>query len=106
MNTDISEIVHIAIEMMQKTFDGTKVELNCSKMRLQPNQYYPGDKLGVDIKIEGIKFFLGYSEIEDMIVYGIHIAEQLVYNVLEPSWKNYIKNQKRKSKLNKILINE
>ena len=83
MNTEISPLIYEAIKIIKKSFGGTDVELISEKMfRTQPNRYYPYGNLGVYIKVDGIKTFLGCeSNAEDICLYGLHIAEEFVANV-------------------------
>ena len=91
--SEISPIILMAIEVLKKTFGGTDIELLSTEMyRLKPDEYAKAGRLGVDIKVQGVKTFFGCDSMARPILeWGMHIAEQFVYEVLKP----YIDNQNK-----------
>jgi len=83
---EISPIIYKAIEIIEKCFGGTDVELISDKMyRTSPDEFYPIGKLGVDIEINGIKTFLGCESMAEEIAcnpFGKKIAEEFVHMIL------------------------
>ena len=84
--SQISPIILTAIEVLKKTFGGTDIELLSTEMyRLEPDEYAKAGRLGVDIKVQGVKTFLGCeSAAQPILEWGMPIAEQFVYEVLKP----------------------
>jgi hypothetical protein len=77
-----SELYNRGIELMKLAFGGTDILILSDLYRLEPDEYHKGGKLGADIWVEGKKVFMGFSEIEDLMIYGPMMAEQYVYNIL------------------------
>ena len=71
------------IELMKRAFGGTDILILSDLYRLEPTKFCPGGKVGADIWVEGVKTFMGYQEIEDMFIYGPHLAEDFVYQILK-----------------------
>ena len=93
------EIILKAIEILKKTFGGTKVELISSKLeRSSPSTSYPCGYLFVELKIEGETTLLSYTTAEDILVYGETIAQEVVYPCIAEKYKLY----ERKLKIKKI----
>jgi len=76
-----SELYNHGIELMRTAFGGTDILILSDLYRLEPDEFHKGGKLGADIWVEGNKVFMGYQEIEDMVLYGPHIAEEFVYHI-------------------------
>jgi len=84
---DIAPQIYQAIEILRKTFGGTKVELLSTEMyRLPPSELCALGYLGVDIEVEGIKVFLGCESMAEDIAWnpiGHLIANDFIYNILK-----------------------
>ena len=84
---EIAPQVLQAIDILRKTFGGTTVELLSTKMyRQPPSEFCKLGYLGVDIKIQGIKTFLGCESMAEEIAWnpmGYSIAEEFVFNVIK-----------------------
>lgn len=86
---EITEIIHLAIEKMRKSFGGTKVELLSAELERIDQSTIGGYQsiLGAYVKIEGVKTFLHYRYAEDISItpdgYGQKLADELVFNVLK-----------------------
>ena len=78
-----SELYNKGIEIMRLAFGGTDILILSDLYRLDPDEYHKAGKLGADIWIEGKKVFMGFSEIEDLMIYGPKMAEEYVYNILK-----------------------
>lgn len=95
INREISPIIFGAIEKLKQSFGGTKVELLSDKMyRIAPDDQTPLGKLGVDIKIEGIKIFLGCESMAEDIActpWGQTLADHFVYEVLKAAYPEEFK---------------
>ena len=77
-----SELYNRGVEILREAFDGTDVLILSDLYRLEPTEYAPGGKLGADLWIEGTKVFVGYAEMEDILIYGKHLAEDIVGKIL------------------------
>jgi len=78
-----SELYNKGIELMRLAFGGTDILILSDLYRLEPDEHHKGGKVGADIWVEGKTVFMGYQEIEDMIVYGPKLAEEFVYMILK-----------------------
>lgn len=85
-----SDVFNMGVECLRNAFDGTDVLILSDLYRQKPNEYYPAGKLGADIWVEGIEVFMGHSEMEDVLVYGKHMAEEIIGKILYN--KNYGNN--------------
>lgn len=89
-NREIPDIIHSAIERLRMSFGGTEVELLSEKMyRLPPDGFTPLGKLGVDIKIMGIRTFLGCESMAEDIActpYGQMLADEFVARVVKEAY--------------------
>jgi len=80
----ITPAIQIAVEIMRESFGGTEVEIVSDMYRLDPTEDAKGGRLGADIKINGIKTFLGHESMaEDICIYGKHLAEEFVYKIIK-----------------------
>lgn len=77
-----SEVYNLGVKILRKAFGGTDVLILSDLYRLTPTEYAPGGKVGADLWIEGTKVFVGYSEIESVLEYGLHMAEDIVGTIL------------------------
>ena len=73
-----SKLYNRGVERMREAFGGTDILILTDLYRLTPTPDAPGGKLGADLWIEGKKIFMGYSEMEDLLIYGPHLAEEFV----------------------------
>jgi hypothetical protein len=89
-NRKISPIIYGAIDKLKKCFGGTKIELLSEEMyRQPPSEFCPLGYLGVDIKVEGIKVFLGCESMAEDIActpYGQSIADDFVFRVIKEGY--------------------
>lgn len=89
-NREISPIIHGAIKRLRNSFGGTNIELISESMyRQPPSEFCPLGYLGVDIKVEGIKVFLGCESMAEDIActpYGQMIADQFVFDVIKAAY--------------------
>jgi hypothetical protein len=92
-----SLIIFGAVEIMKTSFGGTDVKIISQEMyRNQSDNTTLIGILGVDIEIEGYKVFLSYSIAEDMCLYGQHVADNFVFNILKGDYKRKIRKEKIK----------
>jgi len=77
-----NDAYNMGIELLKKAFGGTDILILSDLYRLEPDEFHKGGKLGADIWVEGIKIFMGFQEIEDMIIYGPAVAESIVSLIL------------------------
>jgi hypothetical protein len=94
-NREIPPIIYGAIERLKKAFGGTNIELLSEEMyRLPPSEFCQLGYLGVDIKIEGIKTFLGCESMAEDIActpYGQMIADEFVFMVIKEAYPERFK---------------
>lgn len=80
----ISEVITTAIKIMRNCFGGTDVELISKYMfRDEPHEHCPLGHLGVNVEINGHITFLSCEDAENILVYGIIVADDIVYNVIK-----------------------
>jgi len=77
-----SEFYNAGVDILRQAFGGTDVLILSDLYRLEPTKEAPGGRVGADLWIEGTKSFVGYQEMDDMMVYGIHLAESIVATIL------------------------
>jgi len=77
-----SKLYNRGVEILREAFGGTDILILSDLYRLTPTEHAPGGKVGADLWIEGTKVFIGYSEMEDVLTYGQHIAEDIVGKIL------------------------
>ena len=88
----ISGVIHVAINIIEKTVEGVKVEVLSQEMRrLDPTEHFPHGQLGVDVmfsweigeeNVQKVKTFLPYQLCEDMLnPLGNLIAEEIVFTL-------------------------
>lgn len=82
----INKTIYDAISILEKAFGGTKVELISSEIyRTEPTENNSIGLLGVDIKIEGTKVFLGLASMAEEIAhspFGKVMADEFVFMTL------------------------
>ena len=83
-----NKLYNRGVEILRETFGGTDVLILSDLYRLKPTKYTPGGKLGADLWIEGTKVFVGFQEMEDLMIYGKHIAEEIVGNIKKQQLNN------------------
>ena len=85
MNNEISAIIIAAVDLMKRVNDGLEVEFIGEMKRTEPSEHYPIGKLGILTKMTllGIEenVFLACELCEDMLVYGYHIAEDMIMEI-------------------------
>ena len=93
-NKDIPQIIYCAIDILKKCFGGTDVELLSKEMyRLKPSIDAKAGRLGVDIKINGIKTFLGCESMAEPICepLGPYVANEYVASLMKESYPELFK---------------
>lgn len=99
----ISKVILQAVEVLKKSFGGVDIEiLDTDMIRKHNNPLYPSGYLGISIFIySGFRkhrVFFTYSNAEDILFYGQHVADQFIYDII----KEDIPQLERKLKLDKI----
>ena len=84
-----SKLYNRGVEILREAFDGTDVLILSDLYRLEPTEHAKGGKVGADLWIEGTKVFVGYAEMDDVLVYGKHLAEDIVGRILIEKYKDY-----------------
>lgn len=93
-NKDIPKIIYLAIDRLKLCFGGTDVEIIGEKMyRLKPSIDAKAGKLGIDIKINGIKTFLGCESMAEPICepLGQYVAEEFVAMLMKDAYPEKFK---------------
>lgn len=78
-----NEVFNRGIEILRTAFDGTDILILSDLYRRNPDKYCLAGRLGADIWVEGVKIFIGYSEMEDILIYGKHLAEEIIREILK-----------------------
>jgi len=93
-NKDIPNVIYNAIEQLKLCFGGTDVELIGEKMyRLVPSIDAKAGRLGIDIKINGVKTFLGCESMAEPICepLGQYVAEEYVATLMKNAFPEQFK---------------
>jgi hypothetical protein len=84
---EMSPIILNAIKLMANSFGGTDVKLISKEMyRVKSDESSLVGSLGVDIEIQGMKVFLGYTLAEDITIYGQKVADSFVFEILKSEY--------------------
>jgi len=99
-NKEISPIIYGAINIMERCFGGTKIEIIGDDMyRLSPTNEKKIGLLGIDIKINGVNVFLGCESMAEPICeYGEIVAEGFIFNVMKDAHPKRFKNNNNNGK--------